>query len=288
MLRKDRDVVRGFYITTAGGGISTQLFAYTIPDADRNKPLYPYAYFCGDATNAMMGQPSMTLDPFAIENLDGDAYKALLTPQVGDMYAYRGDGPIEAQLDSGYERSSAAIQTELPVINQNIYEDVPLPGQITTVTIAKDILRWLGFSGDDYIGSGNYTFTPHFNAQEFSGTFGFEIIPEGVFQITNSDNYVVVVDSHPLVSYDASQSRGLLLNDVEAAKIGRRINILSTIPVHNNNGFVEYRANELVYIDLDNQFKQNIANLRLRVLDKSLNPVTTKGESVMTLLIKDE
>jgi len=286
MLRKDRNVIKGIYFTTAGGGTETELFSYTIPASERNKPLYPYAYWCGAFEQAKMGQPSMTIDPFAIKNIDTDAYRALLTPQIGDLYGYQGLLTSD-EFDSGYNRCSAELQELLPVLNQNIYVDVPLPGQITTVTIAKPILRWMGFIGPVYEGDGNHIFFPRFNAAEFSGTFGYEIIPENAFQLVNSDNYVVVLDSNPLVSFDASQSRGLLLNDPKASKIGRRLNILATIPVNNNSGIVEYDSNELVYIDMDNEYPQNISNLRLRVLDKDLKPVNTKGQSVMTLLFKD-
>ena len=290
MLRKDRNVIKGIYFTVAGGGTETELFSYTIPASERNKPLYPYAYWCGAFEQAKMGQPSMTIDPFAIKNIDGGgAYEALLTPQIGDLYGILGALPGEggAGWESGYDRCGASLQALLPVLNQNIYENVPLPGQITTVTIAKQVLRWMGFDGPNYEGSGNHIFFPRFNADEFGGTYGYEIIPENVFQLINSDNYVVVLDSNPLMSFNASESRGLLLNDPKASKIGTRLNILATIPVNNNSGIVEFDSNELVYIDMDNEYPQTISNLRLRVLDKDLKPVITKGDSVMTLLFKD-
>ena len=76
--------------------------------------------------------------------------------------------------------------------------------------------------------------------------------------------------SLPVLSYDGSFTQGLLANNTTVAKTGRRYNILATIPVNDNSGFVQFDSNEVVYIDLDNSFKQNISNLRLRVLDKSL------------------
>ncbi len=262
----------------------------TIPEADKNKPLYPYAYFCGAFEHASMSQPSMTLDPFSIDRIQPNAYQAFMTPDAGDTDGYEGaDGdPVFADED-GYERASAAMQTKLPELDEDYWGGLPAssPIQLVKLTIAKDILRFLGFSGPEYTGSGNHTFNPPFNSQQFSGTFGFEIIPNNEFQIANSDNYVVVLDSDPLLSYDASKSQGLLLNDITASKIGKRLNILATIPVNDNNGFVEYEANELVYIDMGNEFPKNISNLRLRVLNKSLGEVDTIGDSVMTLLFKD-
>ena len=69
---------------------------------------------------------------------------------------------------------------------------------------------------------------------------------------------------------------------------GRQLNILATIPVNNNSGYVEYRANELVYIDIDNRYPLELKNLRLRVLDRNLDPIAQIGVGVMTLLIKSE
>ena len=50
---------------------------------------------------------------------------------------------------------------------------------------------------------------------------------------------------------------------------------------------MEYQPNELVYIDFDNKFPQILKNIRLRVLDKDFNQIKTAGESILTLLIKD-
>ena len=235
-----------------------------------------------------MGQPSVTLDPFAIDKIRVDGYDEYIEPTLGDMYGEEGRGldPEPTDLNIGYERSSDIMQAHLPSLDQDYYRDLN-DDQLVKVTIAKDILRWMGFAGPNYIGDGDHTFEPPFNKKQFADTFGFEIIPEDVFSLKNSDNYVVVLDSNPLVSFDASTTQGLLTNDPKASKIGKRANILATLPINDNDGFVETSVNELVYIDLDNQLPQNISNLRLRVLDKELFPVKTTGTSVMTLLFKD-
>ena len=116
----------------------------------------------------------------------------------------------------------------------------------------------------------------------------FMFIPTSDFQVTTSDNYVVVLDSQPVLSYDGSLTQGREINNPVAAKTGKRMNIIATIPDNDNeSGLVEFNAREIVYIDLDNSFKQNISNLRLRVLTKQLQPLNTSGISVMTLLLKD-
>lgn len=285
MIRKDRNIIKGLYITGDGGGTTTELFSYTIPASEKNIPLYPYAYWCGAGDEDQMGQPSMTLDPFIIDTTTPNGYLDFMKPGDGDVY---GDfTPGEPDSD-GYERASAVLETQLPQLDPDYWKGILVnPSQVTDVSIAKDILRFMGFSGPKYNGSGRHTFNPPFNSGEFGGTFGFELIPENIFQITNSDNYVVVIDSLPVLSYDGSFTQGLLANNTTVAKTGRRYNILATIPVNDNSGFVQFDSNEVVYIDLDNSFKQNISNLRLRVLDKSLNQINTQGISVMTLLLKD-
>ena len=66
------------------------------------------------------------------------------------------------------------------------------------------------------------------------------------------------------------------------------MNIIATIPQQVDvRGVVNFEANNLIYIDLDNNFKQNISNIRVRVLTKQLEPITTRGSSIITLLIKD-
>lgn len=97
-----------------------------------------------------------------------------------------------------------------------------------------------------------------------------------------------MLDSNPLMSYDASRFN--YAREIAEVKSqphrGRRINILATIPVNNNaTGIVEFEANELVYIDLDNRMPQNLKNLRLRILDKNFNEIKTTGTSVLTLLV---
>ena len=99
-----------------------------------------------------------------------------------------------------------------------------------------------------------------------------------------------MLDSNPIYSYDASKFDYSDVNNtrhIKHSKRGRRKNILATIPVNDNNGIVEFQPNELVFIDLDNKFPQEIKNLKLRVLDKNFDQVQTDGESILTLLIKD-
>ena len=120
---------------------------------------------------------------------------------------------------------------------------------------------------------------------------GFSLIANDNVIATNSDNYSVVIDSNPVMSYDASQFNydDTIIDTLPKTqhKRGRRLNILATIPVNDTTGIVEYDSNELVYIDLDNSFPQVLKNIRIRVLNKKFKEVLTIGTAVITLLIKD-
>jgi hypothetical protein len=110
-------------------------------------------------------------------------------------------------------------------------------------------------------------------------------------QIQLSDNFVVESLSLPLDTFDASKfyygDLGSITPRPEAEKKGRRKNILMTIPVNDNtNGLVEYEANNLIFIDINNAQPLNVRNLNFRVLTKSFNQINQSGESaVMTILI---
>ena len=110
-----------------------------------------------------------------------------------------------------------------------------------------------------------------------------------------SDNFIVVSDSIPLDSYDASRpiydtidTNNILSSTLENA--GRRKNILMTIPENNNeDGLVEFETNTPIFIDLNNAEKINPRNLNFRVLKKDFSQINTldTGETaIMTILIK--
>lgn len=170
-------------------------------------------------------------------------------------------------------------ESGLPALDERWYS-----GQLgltanSNADIPVNILEFMGF--DETGGDGGIRGIP-FIINTTSVPYGYNLVPEGVFQTSISDNYVVVIDSQKVVSYDCSET-----NESNSDVVGRRANILATIPANNNDGLLEFSENEVQYIDMDNQGSKSITNLRLRVLDKSLQSINTTGMSVMTLLIKD-
>jgi hypothetical protein len=100
--------------------------------------------------------------------------------------------------------------------------------------------------------------------------------------ITNSDSYVVELLSERVESYDASIDSGRN----SGVKRGGRKNIIAVIPVNDSIGVVEYQAHNDIFIDFDNAQPITMANIRLRILDKNLDQITTNGISVITLLLR--
>jgi len=70
--------------------------------------------------------------------------------------------------------------------------------------------------------------------------------------------------------------------------MGRRKNILMTIPVNDNtSGIVEYESSTPIFIDIDNANEINAKNLNFRILRKDFSPIIQGEQSaIMTILIK--
>lgn len=262
---------------------------YTLSKADAQKPLYPYIYICGNSSNAgdtqatdnIIGQPLLTIDPFVNGNNDYG-----ITGQVQNI---NGTSNNWFDLVGGVGLSKEAV---IPLLDNNRFERTQIMTNYQW-RMDAEVWRQLGFSTGSTV-QGHYDFKPipNVTAGEDEGVNQFLRIllqAKNIYALVLSDNFIVVLDSNPVFSYDASRfDYGSAITAPSASNIhrGRRQNILATIPVNDNNGILEFRANELVYIDLDNRFPQTLKNLRLRVLNKNFDEIQTTGLSVMTLLIK--
>ena len=269
-------------IEDAGGKV-THLFSHKLSKADRKRPLYPYIYVKGDAANCVVGTPVVTMDPFMQGSKTADPAEFPnaeyeISGGQNTTFGRPGLTPF-AELASGMEYV-------VPEVNANRFLIELESSQKPKLQLESNILKFLGF--DIRRGDTEIDLLPPDTKIDIDSEWPCGFIIQGTddAQIVNSDAYVVVLDSNPLDSYDASQYdySNIGKND-KLNKRGRRFNILDTIPVNNNNGIVEYNANELVYIDFDNKFPQTLKNIKLRVLNKQLFPIDTFGTSTMTLLI---
>ena len=280
---RKRGVISAYIWTTEDlGGTAYPLFSYTLSNADRNKPLYPYIYIKGQGASCTVGTPIITMDSF----MQGFG---TLTPKEFPNNEYEITGGQTQEHPNGlnaFERIASGYENVTPNPNNNRYNFSYVGFQTPQITLESNVMKFLGFDirrGDSAINI-SIPDTNIFIDNDFP--CGFILQAENDVEAVNSDSYVVILDSNPLMSYDASQyDYSKLGSNLKQNKRGRRLNILDTIPVNNNNGVLEYNANELVYVDFDNKYPQNLKNIKLRVLDKQLFPIKTFGTSIMTLLI---
>ena len=106
-----------------------------------------------------------------------------------------------------------------------------------------------------------------------------------------SDNFLVESTSLGLDSFDASKvnyTENMVYNNPANDKMGRRKNILMTIPVNDNtNGLVEFDSNTPIFMDIGNANELNAKNLNFRILRKDFSPIIQGDQTaIMTILIK--
>ena len=172
---------------------------------------------------------------------------------------------------------------------------------VTDVYMDTSIWRTLGYAQS--IGSSGY-FSIEGRLDEDSGSFEGKswtmiLNASSVTEIIGSDNFIVISDTLPLDSYDASRVfytqptaitdyiNNTPFNSKETERLGRRKNILMTIPENNNtNGLVEFQTNTPIFIDINNTETLNVRNLNFRILNKDFSQINTLQEqSIMTILI---
>jgi len=274
-------------------GLKRVLFEHRLTFAERTYELFPYMYFCGGFGTAIAGHPVFTPHCLTPDNLGYEI--------TGRSQILNGETPPAGGNVNAFELYSAGFNgayTEVlgnPLNDNQFINDTYSKLQNMEITINNAVLRSIGFTvgkndANDFTFSN--TSTPRTGIRILNeNQCGYDLLAQNENTLSNSDNYVLMLDSNPVKSYDASKfnyDRGSTQN-VKQSNRGRQLNILATIPVNDaTNGIVEYDANELVYIDLDNNFPQVLKNIRLRILDKNFNEIRTIGTSILTLLIKDE
>jgi hypothetical protein len=285
--RREGKILASVINGSSAGGVKNFIFEHTLTDDEMEKSIYPYISVFGAAGEVLVGRPIVTINPFF--------YPVTNNIQALDNQYYQHTGLNQSILGgpNAYD-SLTDFSAVVPYSDDLIFEDerTAKNNYNPKLTINAEVLRVIGFNK-----SGNSPVTLQrpetlLTIDENQGLpfLQFNIVSEGLNNFVNSDNYIVLLDSNPLYSYDASQFDYADKKNTgfdKYNKRGRRLNILATIPINNNTGIMEYQPNELVYIDFDNKFPQILKNIRLRVLDKDFNQIKTAGESIMTLLIKD-
>lgn len=105
-----------------------------------------------------------------------------------------------------------------------------------------------------------------------------------------NDYYIIETLGLPLNSYNSSEDAAPSHKQEKLTfwnTDGARVNILDTIPFINEQGLVVYSPSELLYVDILNSNKQNLRNLKVRILDQYRNPIKLVGKAEILLVIKD-
>ena len=287
VFQRNAGVITGsvWQYTGVAGGTIKPIFSYVIPDADLNKPLHPYIWVKGEASDTTVGTPIFTPNSLDLTNLETNKFFEI----TGRQQNLGARGNWFEILDGGNWWDYIT-----PRINNNRMVDEFL---LQNITLELDANIWK-FIGWDLPGTeGRHTIEDPFtnpNGEQSlgsAGICGFNLQGTLDVEFINSDNYVVVLESNSLDSFDASKfnySNDNTITKEPNEMRGRRLNILATIPKNDNTGYLEFQAQVPTFIDLDNKFKQQLKNIRVKVLDKDLNPISTIGTSIITLLIQDK
>jgi hypothetical protein len=160
---------------------------------------------------------------------------------------------------------------------------IPVPPRERTANATLNLngaSRFAQFCGFDAI-NGQFSYSrPNYDK---TATFA----SSGGFQLLQFDSYVIEFMSNHLESYDG---RSFMTEPpFQAIGTGGRFSILKVIPNINKSAkdrSVNYEPSTLQFIDLSNNEPITLRNVKARILNTALEPITVEGVSVMTLLIK--
>ena len=282
----NKGVLRGGVWYDAGAtGEERVFFEHTLTSFQASSGFYPYLYCRGAAANCQISAINYSVSPFIPGNLDN--YETGENSSWDLLNLMAGGATV------------SAIGQVLPLSNPErfkLYYALPnVDFEVASLKMNADIWAMLGFSRYSFSDSPDGSVVVNVN---INGGVGFQ---DGWVSWTGdkdvdsralSDNFIVVLDDLNLDSYDSSRSlynKNAIIANADAPNMGRRKNILMTIPVNNNTtDTVEFDTNTPIYIDLLNGQPRNLRNIDLRILNKRFNPINTIGESVMTLLIDND
>ena len=234
------------------------------------KKYYPYMYILGGSANCVVDMLNITIDPFMENNEQWD-----ITGSSNES------GEVNGYLNL-INSTTSFVRDAIPQVSADQWADGN-DDKVARLTLHNQVWNTLGFTKNGK-GNGN---TPEEQpiGKELDGVARWDA--ERLPLVKDSDNFLVVSDSLPLNSYDASTG-GL---SKESQKIGKRKNILMSIPVNDNNsGLVEYETNTPIFIDINNASAVNQKNLNFRLLRSDFSPIIASEDerAIMTILIADK
>ena len=280
----------GVYITYDGSPSKNTFFTYVMDDGEE---FYPYLYIRGTFGFCSVDMFNYTPDPWVNQPGGGQDDDE---PPYWDLTGLDSPGNIHNAETNGVGETVTSGTIFSGVAPNDFVVPDPanwLLKKNVQIDLSASVWNFLGYglansnweSGRDDIES---KIVPiGLNIARDCWSFW---VPRNEPVVQLSDNFMIESMSINLDSYDASD---FVYGNVvtpprpEAEKKGRRKNILCTIPVNDNsNGLVQYEANNLIYIDINNAETLNVRNLNFRILNKDFKEIRQSGESaVMTILI---
>jgi len=243
---------------------------------------YPYLYIRGAKANIKVEAFNFSLDPW-LPSLGGDE-------RGNDTWALTGTD--DTGLYNGYQETidGAAFSNVLTKIDSDDERFGTESRAKYNLTMNSAVLRALGFSQFQNDTNAGFAFV----------NINFTTKPQPFWSVKQarqqpisytSDNFIVESMSLALDSFDASKVNyidNVVYSNPANDKMGRRKNILMTIPVNDNtSGIVEYESSTPIFIDIDNANEINAKNLNFRILRKDFSPIIQGEQSaIMTILIK--
>ena len=238
------------------------------------KKYYPYMYINGGSGNCVVDMLNITIDPYMENNVQWDITGA--SNESGQVNGYL----------NLIQSTTSFVRDAIPQVSADQWASGN--DKTSRLSLYNQVWNTLGFTKD----LGNvlgpqipFSYIDQNIGKELTGVARWDA--DRLPSVKDSDNFLVVSDSLPLNSYDASTG-GL---SKESQKIGKRKNILMTIPVNDNNsGLVEYETNTPIFIDINNASAVNQKNLNFRLLRSDFSPIIASEDerAIMTILISDK
>jgi hypothetical protein len=258
--------------------IYTDTARYNFKDValEGGQELYPYIYINGGSNNCVVDCCNVSLDPYFTKN--DNWYETGANDNTGHGNSY-----------SALLESASAVRDIIPQLDDNKWSlGVEYEAKCT---LHNEVWNALGFTRNGK-GDGATSEVVKIGDAYFGENWSWWL-PQQTPLVKDSDNFMVISDTLPLDSYDASQVQygndaNQNATNLAVDMSGRRKNILMTIPVNdNNNGLVEFQTNQPIFIDINNPDKLNVKNLNFRLLRSDFSPILSSDEerSVMTLLL---
>jgi hypothetical protein len=272
-------------------GTITQTVFFDEP-LDTTDIFYPYLYIRGAVANIKVDMFNYTIDPWINQGFgvleDSPPYWDLTgLDSDGNLHNARTNGVTNTLENGSIFGGTGAAEFSIP---DPAYWETTVNCQITMSPVIWKLLGYDLSISAPADPTSEESKRIAIGPNSFRNCWSFWV-PLNEPKIQLSDNFIIESLSLPLDTFDASKNYygdlGNIVNNPESDKKGRRKNILMTIPVNDNaTGLVEYEANNLIFIDINNSEEINVRNLYFRILTKGFREISQSGESaVMTILI---